>query len=513
MGSVNLYSFVKNKFTNDAYFDFENFYKTVYKSILFMDNIIDCEINYLSNIINTSNDNFEKELWSKAINIAKQGRRIGLGFTALGDAIAAMNLNFFDSKDFVDKIMSIKMESELNATVDLGILKGSFESFDINKEYNQSNMIVRGKNEFYRFIENKYPDIISRMIINNARRNVSFSTVAPNGSLSLLASKIGTTSGIEPLFKALYIRRRKVSENEEYDFKDPYTGEVFKEYYIAHGGLKEYCNIIYKLDFNTLTKKQQIEVFESSPYYRNQAEDLSWQCRLDMQEVVQKYTSSAISTTINLKESISKDVIKNIYINAYQKGLKGCTVFRNGSRSGILVNSNKKDEIKMIEHNAPKRPTVLPCDIYSIKQKGEDYICAVGLMDKTPYEIFVFKFNKIDNKKGFIKKVESGHYSLIDENKNIIIDNLSDVMIPGIEDLTRGYSYGLRHSGQIKFAVEQLQKSKGNLSDFSKVLARTLKKYIKDGEQSSEKCNKCGSTLVFENGCKTCKNCGESYCG
>lgn len=512
LGSVNLYSFVRNKFTKDAYFDFDNFYKTVYKSVLFMDNIIDCEISYLQNIINTSNDEFEKDLWNKAINIAKQGRRIGLGFTALGDCIAAMNMNFYDSKEFIESIMHIKMESELNATIDLGILKGSFESFDLNKEYNDSNAIIRGKNKFYRFIEKKYPSIISKMIVSNARRNVSFSTVAPNGSLSLLASKIGTTSGIEPLFKALYIRRRKVSINDPYDFKDPNTGEVFKEFYIAHGGLKEYCKIVFEKEFDDLIKKDQIEVFKSSPYYKNQAEDLSWQCRLDIQEIIQRYTSSAISTTINLPESVSKDVIKNIYINAYDKGLKGCTVFRDGSRSGILVNTNKKQESKMIEHNAPKRPQVLPCDIHSLRQKSGDYICAVGLMDDIPYEIFVFEGEKLDNKKGFIKKIKSGYYSLLNENREILVDNLSSVMIPGIEDLTRGYSYGLRHSGQIKFAVEQLQKSKGNLSDFSKVLSRTLKKYIKDGEASSEKCHKCGEKLVFEAGCKICPSCGESYC-
>ena len=167
-----------------------------------------------------------------------------------------------------------------------------------------------------------------------------------------------------------------------------------------------------------------------------------------------------------------------------------------------------------MKHNAPKRPNSLPCNIHALNHNKQKFICAVCLMDNTPYEIFVFKNPgiEIENQSGFIKKIKSGHYQLLSIDNSVIIDNMADVMIPEIEDLTRGYSYGLRHSGQIKFAVEQLQKSNGLLSDFSKVLARTLKKYIPDGESSGEKCTKCGEKLVFQNGCRECPTCGESYC-
>ena len=508
LGSVNLYSFVKNKFRKNASFDYNKYYETVYNAILFMDNVIDAEIEYLQRIKADANDKSEEDLWDAVIKIAQKGRRIGVGFTALGDTIASMGLSFKESDDLVKKIMDVKMRAELDATIDLGYLKGSFGLFDLNKEY-PDNIPA---NDFYANMLKYYPDQIDRMKRLITRRNVSTSTVAPSGSLSIIASRQGTTSGIEPLFKALYTRRRKVNATDKCDFVDPHTGERFIEFFVAHSGLIDFCKIKYDKDFNDLSKEEQIAVFNSSPYKDNEAESIHWEDRLRIQGIIQDRTSSAISTTINLHEKVDKSVVYNIYVNAYESGLKGCTIYRDKSRSGILVTESKPD-YKMIKHSAPKRPQILPCDIHSIRQKGGDYICAVGLMDNIPYEIFVFESEKCDHSKGFIKKVKSGHYALLDINKNVIIDNMSKVMLPAMEDLTRGYSYGLRHSGQIKFAVEQLQKSQGNLSDFSKVLARTLKKYIENGESSSETCSKCGEKLVFEDGCKTCKNCGESYCG
>ena len=291
-----------------------------------MDNIIDCEVNILLQMINKTDDKFAKKLWQSVYQIAKKGRRIGLGFTALGDCLAAMNINFKDSSEFMKAAMRVKMAAELDASIDLGIIKGPFHDFDISKEFIMTGLDIKGANKFYDFLLEEYPDAVNRMIKYNARRNVSTSTVAPSGSLSILASKIGTTSGIEPLFKALYVRRRKVNPSEPYDFKDPNTGEVFQEYFVAHGGLKEFCRIALNKDFESLSKEDQYACFKMSPYYMNQAEDIDWQDRLKIQSIIQKYTSSAISTTINLSSTIGKDVVKNIYINAYNSGLKGVTV-------------------------------------------------------------------------------------------------------------------------------------------------------------------------------------------
>ena len=403
-----------------------------------MDNIIDCEVDILLQMVNKTDDKFSKQLWQNVYKIAKKGRRIGLGFTALGDCIASMNMNFKDSGDFIEAAMRVKMAAELDASIDLGIIKGPFHDFDISKEFIMTGIDIKGANKFYEFLLEEYPDAVNRMIKYNARRNVSTSTVAPSGSLSILASKIGTTSGIEPLFKALYIRRRKVNPSEQYDFKDPNTGEVFQEYFVAHGGLKEFCKIALNKDFDSLSKEDQYACFKMSPYYMNQAEDIDWQDRLKIQSIIQKYTSSAISTTINLPETISKDVVKNIYINAYESGLKGTTVYVENSRSGILVSEKGQSKEAMIKHNAPKRPNSLPCNIHALNHNKQKFICAVGLMDNTPYEIFVFKNPgiEIENQSGFIKKIKSGHYQLLSIDNSIIIIHHNHHVIPNFSSFT-----------------------------------------------------------------------------
>ena len=322
LGSVNLYSFVKNKFRKNASFDYDKYYETVYNAILFMDNVIDAEIEYLQRIKADANDKSEEDLWDAVIKIAQKGRRIGVGFTALGDTIASMGLSFKESDDLVKKIMDVKMRAELDATIDLGYLKGSFGLFDLNKEY-PDNIPA---NDFYANMLKYYPNQIDRMKRLNTRRNVSTSTVAPSGSLSIIASKQGTTSGIEPLFKALYTRRRKVNATDKCDFVDPHTGERFIEFFVAHSGLIDFCKIKYDKDFNDLSKEEQIAVFNSSPYKDNEAESIHWEDRLRIQGIIQDRTSSAISTTINLHEKVDKSVVYNIYVNAYDSGLKGLTV-------------------------------------------------------------------------------------------------------------------------------------------------------------------------------------------
>ena len=322
LGSVNLYSFVKNKFRKNASFDYNKYYETVYNAILFMDNVIDAEIEYLQRIKADANDKSEEDLWDAVIKIAQKGRRIGVGFTALGDTIASMGLSFKESDDLVKKIMDVKMRAELDATIDLGYLKGSFGLFDLNKEY-PDNIPA---NDFYANMLKYYPNQIDRMKRLNTRRNVSTSTVAPSGSLSIIASKQGTTSGIEPLFKALYTRRRKVNATDKCDFVDPHTGERFIEFFVAHSGLIDFCKIKYDKDFNDLSKEEQIAVFNSSPYKDNEAESIHWEDRLRIQGIIQDRTSSAISTTINLHEKVDKSVVYNIYVNAYESGLKGLTV-------------------------------------------------------------------------------------------------------------------------------------------------------------------------------------------
>lgn len=291
----------------------------MYNQVVFLDDIIELEMSNVQNIINGSDADSEKELWTRVLNIAKNGRRIGCGFTALGDAIAAMNLSFKDSHYLVESIMETKFKTELEASIDLAYLRGTFLNYNYNTEYPKD----KPSNEWYQFLLENYPKIASRMK-ELGRRNVSLSTVAPVGSGSLMTQ---TTSGIEPIFKTLYDRRIKVNAfDESYDFVDPNTKEKFKVFTVAHKGFEEYCEIVSGKKFKDLSKSMITTLFKSSPYYGNEAADIPWETRLEIQSIVQKYTTSSISTTINLAADTPKEVVENIYLNADKMKLKGVTV-------------------------------------------------------------------------------------------------------------------------------------------------------------------------------------------
>lgn len=505
LSHINLLSFVKNPFTNEALFDYELFRKIAYEHVIFLDDIIDLECKNVENIINHSNANSEKELWSRVLEAAKRGRRIGCGFTALGDTIAAMNLSFKDSHYLVESIMETKFKAELEASIDLAYLRGTFLDYDYNLEYPED----KPSNQWYEFLINNYPKLVSRMK-ELGRRNVSLSTVAPVGSGSLLTQ---TTSGIEPVFKTLYDRRVKVNAfDEKYDFIDPNTKEKFKVFTVAHKGFQKFCEITTGKKFNELSKSMINTLFKSSPYYNNEAADIPWQTRLEIQAIVQKYTTSSISTTINLASDVSRDVVENIYLNADKMGLKGTTCYRDGSRSGVLVSTDNKT--KDPSRKAPKRPSELLSHIHNMKVQGKNYLCALGFYEGKPYEIFVcptpedIKLPDI----GKIVKIKKGYYQLQDQEGKVIIENFVDVMDDQLEMITRILSISIRSDVGFNFLIDQLKKSKGELTAFHKVLARTIAKYVDNKAKSSENCDVCGEKLVFQEGCLVCPSCGYSKC-
>lgn len=533
--AVNLFSFVENPFTDNAKFNMQKFYEVNYEAMRLSDDLIDLELEYIDRILNKIQNDPESdvikrkeyELWEKVYNTAKSSRRTGLGFTALGDMLAALNLKYDSDAalQFVEEVMKTKLKSELDCSTDLAILRGTFEGWDVNLENEsvstQTSMsFYKGKGKFYSFLWEYFPNEFKRMR-QYGRRNVSWSTVAPTGTVSLMAQ---TTSGIEPLFMPFYMRRKKVNPGEEgvrIDFTDQ-NGDTWQEFPVLHPKFQEWIestSTFEWMDVNTVEEIEKDELqklFEHSPWYGATANDIDWVRRVEMQSVIQKYITHSISSTINLPNDVSLEAVSEIYMESWKKGLKGITVYRDGSRSGVLVSESQTDNTEFEYKDAVKRPKSLPCKVHQSTTKGLDYLIIVGLLNDKPYEVFCIK-NIFNLPNGILEanlnKVRGGQYNL--DIKDIInIEDISSTMTDEQEAVTRLVSTSLRHGADIKFIVEQLSKTGGDMFSFTKSLARVLKKYIPDGAKSTVSCNDCGSSnVIFEEGCFRCLDCGSSKCG
>lgn len=511
--ALNMFSFVNDRFTDKASFDYDKFYKITYEAMRQMDNLVDLEIEAVDRILAKIGSDPEPDhikaieiaTWKKLREMGLKGRRTGLGFTALADTLAALGFKY-DSEEAlkeIDRIMTKKMEAELDASIDMAILRGTFKGWDNKLE----------RNNFSRYIIDEFPQQYERMCISG-RRNVSFSTIAPTGSLSLLTQ---TSSGIEPLFQPYYTRRKKINPSDvgaKVDYIDD-MGDKWQEYFVLHPKFKEWIaaqadnpELILWYGLSDLSKESLQGWFEKSPWYGSCANDIDWEKRIRLQAICQKYTSHSISSTINLPKDVSVETVSKIYFEAWKQGLKGITVYRDGSRSGVLVTEPSTPDFKY--YDAVKRPKKIDGEAFLTKVKGEDYTVFVGLIDNKPYEVFAYKGNGITGDGQIIKKAR-GHYIFIkDDIEFEITDNLTDEQ----EAITRGYSWGLRHGGGIAYGVEQLNKTKGSLVGFNKALARVLKKYIpKDAVVSDKTCPSCGEdSLVYEEGCLICRSCGYGKC-
>ena len=521
--AVNLFSFVKNPFTDNAEFDFEHFYKVNYEAMRLSDDLIDLELSYIDRIIDkiesdpesTEVKDRELILWSKVRATAKASRRTGLGFTALGDTLAALGLKYDSDEalNITQNIMDAKMCSELDCTIDLAILRGTFEGCNKDLEYFHGEITndFIGNNSFYEFIKENFPNQAKRMI-QYGRRNVSWSTVAPTGTVSLMAQ---TTSGIEPLFMPFYMRRKKVNPGEEgvrVDFTDQ-NGDTWQEFPVLHPKFKLWLYKVCMWDENDLLTKTQQDLhtaFEQSPWYGATANDIDWVKRVQMQSIIQKYITHSISSTINLPEDVSLEAVSEIYMESWKKGVKGITVYRDGSRSGVLVSESQTDNTEFDYKDAVKRPKELKAEAHISQTKGVHYSIIVGLLDDKPYEIFIESQDRLIGE-GIIEKKSKGVY--IFKQEDTYMDISSD-MTDEQEAVTRLVSTSLRHGADIKFIVEQLGKTSGDMFSFTKSLARVLKKYIPDGAKATVTCNDCGSSnVIFEEGCHKCLDCGSTACG
>jgi ribonucleoside-diphosphate reductase alpha chain len=532
--ALNLLSIIDNPFTEKASINYDKLYEIAYEQQRIADALVDLELEHISEIllkiaIDPEPDEVkqvEKELWERIFDTCSSSRRTGCGFTALGDMIAALGLKY-DSEEainIINKVMEAKFLGELDCTIDLSIEKGSFNDWNKDLEFKNKGLFLEGTNKFFDFIGKNYISRAIRMY-KYGRRNVSWSTVAPTGSVSILTQ---TSSGIEPLFKAYYIRKRKVTDNEEFDYEDN-SGDKWKEYIVLHPQFKNWMlnNISLWCDSRiespylsqegfiySLSKEHILKAFQQSPWYGSEADDIDWQKRVMIQGIVQKYTTHSISSTINLPRNVDKEVVRNIYEFAWEAGLKGVTVYREGSRDGVLITeSAKTKKEEFVQHDAPSRPQSLEGVLHKVIYKGEKYGVIIGLMENKPYEVFAFKGINIKNHvHGNIIKKGKGVYNFVSSSVEIENIQLGD---ENAEEglLCRMISMMLRHGAKINFVLDQIGKVSLNVTSFSKVISRVLKLYVESGVKSGNTCPDCGeSSLVYEEGCKKCLNCSYTAC-
>jgi ribonucleoside-diphosphate reductase alpha chain len=528
--AANIFSCVINPFTPKAAFNFDQWYGINYDGMRLMDDLVDLEIEAIDRILDKIRKDKEPiyikqveiDTWLALRDMAVKGRRTGFGFTALADALAALGYKYDSTAalDFVDSMMKVKLGAELDSMMDMAEERGAFPDFDAKLEA----QYAEEDDTFFYFLKNTFPERWERMQ-KVGRRNISWSTVAPTGTLSLLAqlSKefYGTTSGMEPLFAVLYWRRKKITPSDKdarVDFVDE-MGDKWTEFPVFHEGFKMWWVTQATHHKNSEDALEELESFDreqidhlikTSPYGDSTAPEIDWMMRIDMQSVIQKYISHSISSTINLPSDVSEQEVSDIYFAAWKAGLKGITVYRDKCRAGVLI-TEKKEKRSFKQHDAPKRPKQLYCDIYTAVSKGDKYNVVVGLMDGNPYEVFAMS-HFTNSEHGSIHKQGRGKYNLVDEKGNIYVDFLS-----GLTDeeaaITRLISTSLRHGANIKYVVEQLGKVEGLITGFTKVIARTLKKYVPEEELTKTKCKDCGGTnLKFEEGCVSCNDCGSSKC-
>lgn len=527
---LNLYKYVLNPFTSEAFFDYAEFYKDAQIAQRLADDLIDLEVECVDRIIDKVKSDPEDEetkkvelnLWEKVRAIALAGRRTGTGVTAVGGALAACGVKYGSEEGIkmVGKIYQVLKFGCYRSSIDMAKELGAFPLWDKDAE-NDCDFLNRIKDEvidIYNALKPLFGKDLYKDMQKYGRRNVALLTTAPTGTVSMMAEVEhpihGTESGIEPAIFISCIRRRKVNpsdKNARTDFVDQ-NGDCWQEYDVYHPPVLLWQQVTGQTDI------------KESPWFEQTAEQIDWTLRVKLQAAAQKHVDHAISSTINLPEDVTREEVANIYLTSWKSGCKGMTVYRKNCRTGVIIEKDSKTKIKKSE--APKRPDMLPCDIYRTVVDHTEYFVIVGLMEGEPYEVFAGKNIDVDAednltrriptkaKIGLVKKAKRGHYQLVVDNE-VVCDNIADHISDTDEAIARLVSTSLRHGSDISFVVDQLEKTKGSMKNFAKCISRVIKKYIKDGTKvSGETCPNCNmNNIVRAEGCKTCVQCGWTACG
>lgn len=539
--AINLYSYVENPFTPNAKFNFSKFKEHVMYAQRMMDDIIDLEMEKIETIIAKIETDPETDevkatelnLWKKIKDKTSQGRRTGVGTTAEGDMIAAMGLTYGteEATKFSVEVHKTLALAAYRSSVMLASERGAFPVFDYKREVNNPfmNRLKEADSELY------------DLMVKYGRRNIACLTIAPTGTTSILTQ---TTSGIEPVFLPVYKRRRKVNANDKevrVDFVDE-SGDAFEEYVVYHPKFITWMNINGIEVKDNYTQEQIDEIVAKSPYYKATSNDVDWLNKVKMQGAVQKWVDHSISVTINLPNDVSEEMVNKLYVEAWKSGCKGCTVYRDGSRSGVLI-SLKSEKKKTTENAAPspadengfvthKRPIELDADVVRFQNNKEKWIAFIGLIDGKPYEIFT---GIADDDEGIFcpKSVSKGKIiKVIDENGQkrydfqfvnkrgfkTTIEGLSEKFNPEFWNYAKLISGVLRYRmpiAQVLKLVGSLELDNQSINTWKVGVERALKKYLPNGEKASgQTCPNCGQeSLVYQEGCLICTNCGTSRCG
>jgi ribonucleoside-diphosphate reductase alpha chain len=530
--AINLFSYVDKPFTQKASFNFELFKRHVAFAQRIMDDIIDLELEKIDIILkkidaDPEGDEIkmtERNLWLEIRKKAKEGRRTGIGITAEGDMLAALGYVYGSEKSIkfsveVHKTLAIEA---YRASVEMAKERGAFSFYDSERE--KSNPFIQRLR--------KEDEKLYFEMLEHGRRNVALLTIAPTGTTSLMTQ---TTSGIEPVFLPVYTRRRKVNPNDKnttVDFVDD-VGDSWEEFTVFHHRFKQWMEINGFETNKEYSKKELNELVKKSPYYKATSNDIDWLSKVKMQGAVQKWVDHSISVTINLPQDTTEELVGKIYLEAWEAGCKGVTVYRDGSRTGVLVsNEDKKDSEQTSVHFPTKRPQILDTDVVRFQNNKEKWIAFIGLIENRPYEIFTGPLDDEDgilipgwvNEGLIIKSREEDKSSRYDfQYKNsrgykTTIEGLSHKFNPEYWNYAKLISSTLRHGMPIEKAVDligSLHLDSESINTWKNGVARALKRYVADGTVAKgQKCSNCTSTnLIYQEGCLTCKDCGSSKCG